>query len=146
MLFRSKCLTALRVTTWQGEDGYWVPRGWSKEGPVKTMSRIDVPRGDRDVPAGPVVVAGVAWAPGQGRGVTEVEVRVDGGPWQSAELGGALSEDTWRQWRWTWQATPGEHLLEARATDRRGDVQTGKVADVAPDGATGYHRLELRVV
>ncbi|MCW2607010.1 MAG: molybdopterin-binding oxidoreductase, partial [Frankiales bacterium] len=142
----TKWLTRLTLTTWAAVDGYWVPRGWSKEGPVKTMSRIDVPRGDGDVEAGPVVVAGVAWAPGRGRGVTAVQVRVDRGPWQDADLGGALSEDTWRQWRWTWPATRGEHLLEVRATDRLGDVQTGKVADVAPDGATGYHRLELRVV
>ena len=92
------------------------------------------------------MVAGTAWAPGRGRGVTSVEVRVDGGAWQRAQLGGQLSEDTWRQWRWTWDATPGEHLLEVRATDRLGDVQTGEVADTAPDGATGHHGLELRVV
>ena len=142
----TKWLDSLELTPWRDVEGYWVPRGWAKEGPVKTMSRIDVPRGDRDVDAGPVVVAGTAWAPGRGRGIVAVDVRVDGGPWQPAELGGALSEDTWRQWRWTWQATPGEHLLEVRATDRLGDVQTGEVADIAPDGATGYHRLELRVV
>ena len=113
-------------------EGYWIPRGWSQDGPIKTMSRIDVPRGDRDVAAGPVVVAGVAWAPGRGRGVVAVQVRVDGGPWQEADLGGALSEDTWRQWRWTWPATPGEHLLEVRATDRLGDVQTGRCATSPP--------------
>ncbi|MCU1693296.1 MAG: hypothetical protein JWM64_2387, partial [Frankiales bacterium] len=140
----TKWLSKIEMTT-RDVLGYWVPRGWSQDGPVKTMSRIDVPRGDADVRPGPVVVAGVAWAPGKGRGVARVEVRVDEGPWQSADLGGALSEDTWRQWRWTWDATPGVHVLEARAVDRRGDVQTGEVADVAPDGATGYHRLELLV-
>ncbi len=140
----TKWLTAIELTT-RDVLGYWVPRGWSQDGPVKTMSRIDVPRGDADLPAGDVVVAGVAWAPGRRRGVTKVEVRVDEGPWQTADLGGALSEDTWRQWRWTWPATPGVHLLEVRATDRTGDVQTGEVADVAPDGATGYHRLEVVV-
>ncbi len=141
----TKWLSRIDLTTWAAVDGYWIPRGWSKEGPIKTMSRIDVPRGDRDVVAGPVVVAGVAWAPGRKRGVTAVEVRVDGGAWQPADLGGALSEDSWRQWRWTWTATPGEHLLEVRATDRLGDVQTGRVADVAPNGASGYHRVEVRV-
>jgi hypothetical protein len=97
------------------------------------------------VDAGPVVVGGVAWAPGRGRGITAVEVRVDGGPWQSAALGGALSEDSWRQWSWTWPATPGLHLLEVRATDRTGEVQTERYAPTAPDGASGYHAIEVQV-
>ncbi|HVM27630.1 MAG TPA: molybdopterin-dependent oxidoreductase [Mycobacteriales bacterium] len=139
----TKWLARLQVTTWAGFDGYWVPRGWSKEGPIKTSSRIDVP--GREVDAGEVVVAGVAWAPGLRRGIAAVEVRVDGGPWQPAALGGALSEDTWRQWRWTWQATPGRHLLEVRATDGLGDVQTGEVVPIMPDGATGYHGVEVDV-
>jgi DMSO/TMAO reductase YedYZ molybdopterin-dependent catalytic subunit len=129
----TKWLSRIRLTTWDGFDGYWVPRGWSKEGPVKTMSRIDVPQ--RDLPdAGRTVVAGVAWAPGPRRGIASVEVRVDEGPWQRAELAPALSDETWRQWRWTWDAPPGVHVLEVRATDGRGDVQTGEVAQVAPTG------------
>jgi len=87
----------------------------------------------------------MAWAPGLQRGVTAVEVRVDEGPWQQAELGGALSEDAWRQWSWTWDAAPGVHLLEVRATDRLGEVQTERTAPVAPDGASGYHAVEVQV-
>ena len=53
-------------------DGYWVPRGWSKEGPIKTASRIDVPRSGATVDAGQQAIAGVAWQPtlgiAQGRG------------------------------------------------------------------------------
>jgi DMSO/TMAO reductase YedYZ molybdopterin-dependent catalytic subunit len=139
----TKWLSRISLTTWDGFDGYWVPRGWSKEGPIKTSSRIDVP--GKRVQAGRVVVAGVAWAPGPRRGIAAVEVRVDEGPWRQAELGGALSEDTWRQWRWTWDAVPGRHLLEVRATDGLGDVQTGEIAPIAPDGATGYHGVEVEV-
>ena len=140
----TKWLERIGVTTWEGFDGYWVPRGWSKEGPIKTSSRIDVPQ--RPVDAGRVVVAGVAWAPGPRRGIAEVEVRIDDGRWQQAELAPALSDDTWRQWRWSFDAEPGYYVVEVRATDGLGDVQTAEVAPVMPDGASGYHRLEVEVV
>ncbi|MCW2616711.1 MAG: Sulfite oxidase-like oxidoreductase, molybdopterin-binding subunit, partial [Frankiales bacterium] len=141
----TKWLERIDLRTLEEFDGFWIPRGWSKLGPVKVSSRFDVPRSGSGVDAGPVVVGGVAWAPGRGRGITAVEVRVDGGPWQSAALGGALSEDSWRQWSWTWPATPGLHLLEVRATDRTGEVQTERYAPVAPDGASGYHAIEVQV-
>lgn len=141
----TKWLRSIHVTTWEGVDGFWIPRGWSKLGPIKIGSRIDVPAQGASLTAGDVVVAGMAWAPGRRRGVTKVEVRVDGGRWQEAELGGALSENAWRQWRWNWPATPGVHLLEVRATDRTGEVQTGKRSEPRPDGATGYHRIEAVV-
>ena len=118
--------------------------GWAPRGPVKLSSRIDVPRAARVLHAGTVTVAGVAWA--QHTGVAAVEVRVDGGAWQPAELATDVSIDTWRQWRYLWAATPGEHSLEVRATDRAGHVQTGQRADPVPDGATGWHRVNVRVV
>ena len=141
----TKWLSSIRLTTLEEFDGFWIPRGWSKLGPIKIASRIDVPRSGSSPTGGPVTVAGMAWAPGPGRGVTAVELRVDEGPWQAAVLGGALSEDAWRQWTWTWDATPGPHLLEVRATDRTGEVQTGRTAPVAPDGASGYHAVEVEV-
>ena len=139
----TKWLERIGVTTWDGFDGYWVPRGWSKEGPIKTASRIDVPQ--RPVDAGRVVVAGVAWAPGPRRGIAGVEVRVDDGAWQQADLAPALSSDTWRQWRWSFDAEPGYYVVEVRATDGLGDVQTAEVAPLMPDGASGYHRIEVEV-
>ena len=139
----TKWLRSITLTTLEEQDGFWIPRGWSKLGPVKTASRIDVPRSGSSVAAGPVTVAGMAWAPG--RGITTVEVRVDQGPWQPARLGGALSQEAWRQWSWTWPATPGLHLVEVRATDGSGEVQTGRTAPVAPDGASGYHAVEVQV-
>ncbi|TBL26709.1 molybdopterin-binding oxidoreductase, partial [Verrucosispora sp. SN26_14.1] len=138
-----KWITELELTSFADFDAYWVPRGWSAEGPVKTQSRIDTPRPRNRPAAGPVTVAGVAWA--QHRGVRRVEVRVDGGPWQEAELAPTASVDTWVQWSWRWEATPGEHTLQVRATDSTGETQTGQRQDVAPDGATGWHSVTLTV-
>ncbi len=98
----TKWVTDLKLTTWEDDVGYWVPRGWAREAPVKTMSRIDVPR-TQEVPSGPVAVAGVAWAPH--RGISAVEVRVDDGAWQPARLGAVPSDDTWVQWVAEWDAT-----------------------------------------
>jgi hypothetical protein len=86
--------------------------------------------------AGERTVAGVAWA--QHRGVSKVEVRVDDGPWQPATLAAEDSIDTWRQWTYRWDATEGEHQIQARAFDRSGKPQTADEAPPAPDGATGY--------
>ncbi len=141
----TKWLAAVVLTTWEGFDGFWVPRGWAKQAPIKVASRIDVPAAGASVKACRVLVAGMAWAPGLSRGVDRVEVRVDGGRWSGADLAGELSENTWRQWRWEWDATPGKHVLEVRATDRAGTVQTEAVAPPRPDGATGLHRVPVRV-
>jgi hypothetical protein len=139
----TKWLTELELTTFDAYDAYWIQRGWAQRGPIKTESRIDIPRYGDSVPAGRVVVAGVAWA--QHRGVTGVEVRVDDGDWVPAELGQALSVDTWRQWRLEWDAEPGRHTLAVRATDGDGDVQTDERLPVFPDGATGHHQISVEV-
>ena len=139
----TKWLKEIELTTWDAEEGYWVPRGWSREAPIKTQSRIDVPRRGDDVNAGRVAVAGVAWA--QHRGVAKVEVRVDDGPWQEARLGDDGGDDAWRQWVYEWDATEGDHRLQVRATDRDGETQTEEVAPPAPNGATGYHTRRVKV-
>jgi len=139
----TKWLRKIELVGWDDFDGYWIPRGWSKQGPVKTQSRIDVPRSGEGVAAGKVAVAGVAWA--QHRGITKVEVRVDDGPWQVARLGDEYSVDTWRQWVYEWDATPGTHEIQVRATDGEGDTQTAAEAPPAPDGATGHHRVTVDV-
>ena len=139
----TKWLSEIELTTYEGFDGYWIPRGWSKEGPVKTQSRIDVPRAGQSLPAGDNVIAGVAWA--QRRGVERVEVRIDGGEWQEAELAEAINVDTWRQWRLRWEATTGAHTIEVRATDSEGMTQREERVPVAPNGAEGYHRVDVRI-
>ncbi|MEU4782297.1 molybdopterin-dependent oxidoreductase [Micromonospora sp. NPDC023633] len=138
-----KWVTELELTSFADFDAYWVPRGWSAQGPVKTQSRIDTPRPRNRLTAGAVTVAGVAWA--QHRGIRRVEVRVDDGPWREAELAAVVSVDTWVQWSWRWDATPGEHTLSVRATDVTGETQTGRRQAVAPDGATGWHRVTVTV-
>ncbi|MFC7405910.1 molybdopterin-dependent oxidoreductase [Georgenia alba] len=139
----TKWLAELEVTRFADRTAYWTDRGWSPRGPVKISSRIDVPRGARTLTAGEVVVAGVAWA--QHTGIAAVDVRIDGGPWQAAELADELSVDTWRQWVYRWDAPAGDHSLEVRATGHDGEVQTEEIQGVVPDGATGLHRVEVVV-
>ncbi|MEO3773613.1 molybdopterin-dependent oxidoreductase [Micromonospora sp. B9E7] len=138
-----KWVTELELTRFADFDAYWVQRGWSAQGPIKTQSRIDAPRRRNRLTAGPITVAGVAWA--QHRGIRRVEVRVDGGPWQEATLAPTVSVDTWVQWSWRWDATPGEHRLQVRATDATGETQTERTQGVAPDGATGWHTVTVTV-
>ncbi len=139
----TKWVTDLKVTRYADDSAYWTNRGWSAEGPVKTQSRIDVPRESSSVPAGAVVVAGTAWA--QHRGVTGVQVRVDDGSWNDATLADDGSIDSWRQWSWTWvDAAPGNHELFVRAFDPLGP-QTGAVQGEVPDGATGYDSVKVTI-
>lgn len=137
----TKWLVDLEVTRFEDFDAYWTTRGWSELGPIKVQSRIDVPSRGASLPAGKVPVAGVAWA--QHRGIDAVEVRVDEGEWQLADLGEVPSADTWRQWVYIWDAGPGDHTLEVRATTSDGEVQTGESAPPAPDGATGWHSISV---
>ena len=139
----TKWVTELRVTRFADDAAYWTQRGWSAEGPVKTHSRIDVPVTGRQVAAGTVAVAGVAWA--QHTGVTRVEVRVDGGAWQTARLAEAINDDTWVQWVYEWEATSGSHTLEVRATDAAGTTQRETRLPVIPDGAEGFHTITVTV-
>jgi DMSO/TMAO reductase YedYZ molybdopterin-dependent catalytic subunit len=136
-----KWLREIRVVD-AGYDAYWIPRGWSKLGPIKTQSRIDVPRTGR-VTAGTQAIAGVAWAPGTG--VAKVEVQVDDGPWRECTLGDATSDETWVQWMLPWDATPGRHRVRVRATDTQGRTQSGTPVDPAPDGAEGWHTVTVTV-
>ncbi len=139
----TKWLRRIELTRLEDFDAYWVPRGWAKQAPIKTESRIDVPRDGAQLHAGPIVVAGVAWAPT--RGISAVEVQVDDGPWHSAELGAVASRNTWVQWRYVWTATSGQHVIAVRATDGTGAVQTAEEAPPDPGGATGYHTRTVGV-
>ncbi len=136
-----KWITDMEVTTWASRTSYWKARAWAQEAPIRTQSRIDVPRPEATVPAGRVVVAGTAWA--QHTGVTRVEVRADGGRWQAAELATEVGVDTWRMWRVPIDLTPGRHQLQVRAADRSGYLQTARQQDVIPDGATGWHTISV---
>ena len=134
----TKWLSEIHLTGWDDYDAYWIPRGWAKEAPIKTQSRIDTPNGRGGLSPGENIVAGVAWAPN--RGISKVEVELgEGTGWVEAELSEALSEDSWLQWKVVWNAVPGTYALRVRATDGEGHTQTEMARPPAPDGATGWH-------
>ncbi len=139
----TKWLTELKVTTFDADEAYWTPRGYSERAPIKMSSRIDTPRLDKPVAAGPTIIAGVAWA--QTVGIDRVEVQLDDGAWQPATLSTPINRDTWVQWYLEWDATPGTHYVAVRATDRNGDLQVEERAPIAPDGSTGWQRKLLQV-
>ena len=140
----TKWLERIELTTWDAFDGYWIPRGWSKEGPIKTQSRIDRPRSGTEIPAGNYAMAGVAWAPT--RGIAAVEVSIDEGPWVEAELSEPLSDDAWVQWKLDTQLEEqGNHVVRVRATDGTGFTQTEDRVPPAPNGAEGWHTVRFSV-
>ncbi|MEV0245270.1 molybdopterin-dependent oxidoreductase [Nocardia sp. NPDC050712] len=139
----TKWVTDIEITRFDRVTAYWTRRGWSAEGPIKTASRIDTPRARARLSAGRIPIAGVAWA--QHLGITAVEVQIDNGPWQPARLSADQSIDTWRQWVYDWDATPGTHTLRARAIDATGRPQIAAFQDVIPDGATGYPAVTVQV-
>jgi DMSO/TMAO reductase YedYZ molybdopterin-dependent catalytic subunit len=139
----TKWVTRLEVTRFDQFQAFWTSRGWAPQGPIKTQSRISVPRSYPDLRSGATTIAGVAWA--QHRGIEKVEVQVDNGPWQNATLAAWDNPDTWRQWRLPWNAPRGSHDLTVRATDTTGAVQTATNHEVTPDGATGYHSVNIHV-
>jgi DMSO/TMAO reductase YedYZ molybdopterin-dependent catalytic subunit len=139
----TKWLTEIELTDW-GFDAYWIKRGWSKEGPILTQSRIDTVKDGDTLSAGTVQIGGIAWAPH--RGIERVEVSTDGGEtWSDASLAAQLDIDAWRQYVYDWEAQPGEHTLKVRATDGEGETQTKTEAPPHPSGATGYHTIEVAV-
>jgi DMSO/TMAO reductase YedYZ molybdopterin-dependent catalytic subunit len=140
----TKWVTKLTLTTFAKQKAYWTQRGYSAQAPIKTESRIDLPKPLSQVKAGRIAVAGVAWAPATG--IAKVEVNVDNGPWQKATLAAADGIDTWRQWMWTWDAAkPGLHTLQVRATDNSGVTQTSARANPVPNGASGWDSTVVTV-
>ncbi|SES23932.1 molybdopterin-dependent oxidoreductase [Actinokineospora terrae] len=133
----TKWVVDMELTRFGEKQFYWEERGWAARGPIKTQSRIDVPRGFANVPAGTVTIAGIAWA--QTVGISKVEVRIDGGAWQEAELAVEVNDQTWRHWQTTFPLASGSHRAEVRATDRGGMTQTDVRVPPIPDGATGWH-------
>ena len=139
----TKWVSKLTLTTFAKQQAYWTQRGYSAQAPIKTESRIDVPKPLSQIAAGRVAVAGVAWAPATG--IAGVEVSVDNGPWQHATLAAADGIDTWRQWMWAWDAKPGLHNLQVRATDNSGVTQTSQRAYPVPNGASGWDSTVVTV-
>jgi DMSO/TMAO reductase YedYZ molybdopterin-dependent catalytic subunit len=140
----TKWITRMTLTTYAAQEAYWTPRGWATHAPIKLASRIDVPHDGDELDAGDVVVGGIAWAPNDG-GVGRVQVRIDDHPWRDATLGPSGGSVYWRQWFVRWDAPKGEHRIRVRVVGTNGDVQTGKPAEPAPDGASGHHEVTVSV-
>ena len=139
----TKWLVDIEVTRFDKVDAFWTQRGWSEKGPVKTQSRIDVPRDGAAVRAGSVRIGGSAWA--QHTGIEKVEYQLDGADWQEADLGRVANLDTWAQWAASVDVDAGEHRLVVRATDRSGYTQTSVQTDVVPNGASGWDSISFEV-
>lgn len=139
----TKWLTELKVTTFDKDEAYWTPRGYSAEAPIKFASRVDTPKVGQAVDAGRIPIAGVAWA--QTVGIERVEVRIDEGEWLPATLSAPINENTWVQWFMEWDATPGTHYVAVRAINKNGDMQIEERAPIAPNGSSGWQRSLIRV-
>jgi hypothetical protein len=140
----TKWVTKLTLTTFARQKAYWTQRGYSAQAPIKTESRIDVPKPLSQVKAGRITVAGVAWAPA--KGIAKVEVSADNGPWRKATLAASGGIETWRQWMWGWDARPGLHNLRVRATDNSGATQIPLRAYPVPNGASGWESVAVTVM
>ena len=138
-----KWITRMTLTTYDAEQAYWTERDWSTDAPIKLSSRIDTPRSFSKSAAGKVLVGGVAWA--QGSGIEKVDIRIDGEAWRPAQLGPEVTNDYWRQWFFKWDASPGQHFIAVRATNKDGDVQTDVRAESFPEGSSGVQEISVTI-
>ncbi len=138
-----KWMVKMTLTTYDEQEAYWTERDWAIDAPIKLSSRIDTPEPLSNGDTGKTFIGGVAWA--QGSGIKGVEVRIDGGPWQPAELGPDAGDDYWRQWFYEWDAEPGQHFIASRATNKDGDVQTAVRARPFPEGSSGIQEIAVNV-
>ena len=140
-----KWITSIEVVD-EYVEGYWVERGWDEVAQVKTTSVIDTVAldaviengGQRLVPVGGIAFSGA-------RGISKVEVRVDGGSWELAQLRSPLSETTWAIWRYDWPFEAGEHTFEVRCAEADGTPQIETAQDSRPSGATGIHSRDASI-
>lgn len=141
-----KWITKIEATNLDFQ-GYWERSGWSKQAIVKTTSKFTAPSGSHMMPAlGEEVGLGGAAYTGA-RGIRAVEVSTDDGKtWVPAQVKPPLGKYTWVLWAALWKPTaPGEYTLKVRARDGAGVLQTAAEVGTLPDGASGYHRVRVRV-
>ncbi len=125
--------------------GYWVDRSWDVRAVPKTTSVVDriVPDRSGSQP-GTISVGGIAYA-GQ-KGISRVEVQVDGGPWTEVRLRRPpLGPLTWVEWRYDWPAGSGRHVFRVRAYNGQGVLQETDSKDTFPAGATGIHERQASI-
>ena len=139
--------------------GFWQRKGWTNKAEYKTRSMIVIPgdapirkrfrglrEGSTEILKDKTIIAGIAFA--GDRGIRKVEVSVDGGrTWEQASIKDPLSDLTWVLWAAEWTpGQPGIHKLMVRAVDGEGRIQEARITPPFPEGATGYHVLEVRVI
>jgi hypothetical protein len=133
-----KWIEAIDVTD-RWEPGYWVARGWDRTARMKATSVIDTVAAASSAPGaggrGLVEIGGIAHA--GARGISSVELQVDGGAWRPARLRTPLSDLTWVIWRYDWPFEPGPHTFTVRCIDGRGAPQLVEPAPPHPSGASG---------
>jgi DMSO/TMAO reductase YedYZ molybdopterin-dependent catalytic subunit len=143
--FSAKWITQIEVTRGP-EVGYYELQGWNAHF-VHTMARFSAPRNGHIVArsAGPIRLAGIAFA--AGRGISKVEVSTDGGAtWRTAALDIPGTRASWTLWSLAWTpSAAGRYSLGVRAVDGEGNPQTARDHGTAPAGATGFHRIDVVV-
>jgi DMSO/TMAO reductase YedYZ molybdopterin-dependent catalytic subunit len=142
-MMNAKWITEIEATD-QVYLGYWQVRGWSNDAMIKTTSLIYYPSPQAQV-SGAQPIAGIAFA--GDRGISKVEVSVDGGvTWNEAVLKPPRSPYSWVLWAYQWTpTTSGNVTLSVRAYDGTGTLQDPSMVQSFPDGASGYHSVQVTV-
>jgi hypothetical protein len=139
-----KWITRMEAINHKGA-GYWVDRNWSATTYVQTISVIDNVAFDQKDPQSSIIpIGGIAYA--GSRGISKVEVAIDGGVWEAAKLRTPpIGPLTWVQWRFAWKSSPGNHTVQVRAYDGQGTLQVTDTHNTFPNGATGIESVTVDV-
>ena len=139
-------------------EGFWQRKGWTNEGIKNIYSSIVVPGSqpitdrfphtvtDNSFTVGKSIpIAGIAFS--GDRGISKVEVSIDGGKtWKTAVVKDPLSQYTWVLWTSQFTSeSKGAFDIVVRATDKTGQVQTSKLENPFPNGASGYNQIDLNI-
>jgi DMSO/TMAO reductase YedYZ molybdopterin-dependent catalytic subunit len=129
------------MNRWMARDYVTLRNEGTEENPVWTESSVS--RNLLKSAPGRVVqsgdsyrIDGAAW--GGGIPIATVEVQIDDGAWQSAELDRSQqAEHAWLFWSLDWpDATPGEHSITSRAIDNEGNIQPSRTDPVIANKVT----------
>src|SRR5918996_1535352 len=137
-------------------EGYWQKKGWANNAHYNTHSYIVIPGnapvrkifrnlGSVNIVVGEQIpIAGVAFA--GDRGISRIQVSTDGGAtWRDARIKNPLSPYSWVIWATELDVTSkANYRIIVRATDKTGEIQTGEVREPFPNGATGYHMIDVQ--
>jgi DMSO/TMAO reductase YedYZ molybdopterin-dependent catalytic subunit len=126
--------------------GYWEWQGWSNSSQRQLQAVIDDPHDRARIAGGNFVITG--WAVADEVGVRKVEISTDGGKsWDEAQIfSNPMPSQVWAFWKYVWVNPPkGRHIIAVRATDGNGNLQTSSSSGEWPNGATGYHEIDVNV-